>query len=258
MQKYLVNALFCAGFTGIFYYVTKDIILTSIIGVIYLLFYFGFYLHKEKEFRTSLSRNYEAISFMNNFIISLSVTNSINATYEAMKANASETLRQQMNAIDHLNVETKIEYLSKYFSLPLYKVFINIINQYIESGANILDISSLLIHDTRNLENRLHEFELVTKRKEKDFLISWCFTFVILGVLELALSSFVRDIKDTLSYFPILIFVYYIMFIAIFTAFITKIFDLSFVYKGEGSNEKTERKNTKIKFRFKKRNSSVS
>lgn len=258
MSKYLINAAFCVGFTVIFFYVTKDLILTIAVGAIYLAFFLGIYVYKELEFKKNVSRNYEAISFINNFIISLSVTNSINATYEAMKENASETLKQQMSSIDHLNVETKIEYLNKYFNLPLYMVFVNIINQYVESGANILDISKLLIHDTRNLENRLHEFELVSHRKERDFIISWGFTFLILAVLELALSSFVTNVKDNITYYPILIFGYYLLYIGVYYGFINRIFDISFIYKGETAHEKTERKDKKIKFRFKKRSSATN
>lgn len=249
MSKYLIYSLFCLGFTGIFYLVTSDLILTLAVAVLYLLFFFGLYNYKSNDFSKKIERNYEAISFMNNFIISLSVTNSINATYEAMKENASETLKQQMSSIDHLNVETKIEYLSKYFELPLYRVFVNIINQYVDSGANILDISKLLIHDTRNLENRIHEFELTAKRKEREFLVSWGFTFIILGVLQIALSSFVKDVKDTLSYFPILIFGYYLLFVCIYYFYTTRIFDLGFIYQGETKHEEVQRKDRKIKFR---------
>lgn len=255
MSKYLVYGLFCLGFTGIFYLVTEDLILTIIVALLYILFFFGLYNYKSNEFNKRIERNYEAISFINNFIISLSVTNSINATYEAMKENASEPLKQQMSSIDHLNVETKIEYLNNYFKLPLYIVFINIINQYVESGANILDISKLLIHDTRNLENRIHEFELTSKRKERDFLVSWGFTFVILAVLQIALSSFVKEVKDTLSYFPFLILGYYLMFIAIYYVYTTRIFDLGFIYQGESKHEEVQRKDRKVKFGFKKRNS---
>ncbi len=255
MSKYLIYSLFCLGFTGIFYLVTGDLILTIIVCLLYLLFFFGLYNFKASEFSKKIDRNYEAISFMNNFIISLSVTNSINATYEAMKENASESLRQQMSSIDHLNVEVKIEYLNKYFELPLYTVFVNIINQYVESGANILDISKLLIHDTRNLENRIHEFELTSKRKERDFLVSWGFTFIILAILQVALSSFVKEVKDTLSYFPLLILGYYLMFLGVYYAYTTRIFDLAFIYKGETKHEEIQRKDRKIKFRFKKRSS---
>ena len=85
MSKYLIYSLFCLGFTGIFYLVTGDLILTIIVCLLYLLFFFGLYNFKASEFSKKIDRNYEAISFMNNFIISLSVTNSINATYEAMR-----------------------------------------------------------------------------------------------------------------------------------------------------------------------------
>lgn len=255
MSKYLIYSLFCIGFTGIFYLVTSDLILTIIVCLLYAMFFFGLYNHKANDFNKRIERNYEAISFINNFIISLSVTNSINATYEAMKENASESLKQQMSSIDHLNVEIKIEYLNKYFELPLYTVFVNLINQYVESGANILDISKILIHDTRNLENRIHEFQLTTKRKERDFLVSWGFTFVILAILQIALSSFVKDVKDTLSYFPCLILGYYLMFISVYYFYTTRIFDLGFIYQGETTHEEVQGKDRKIKFGFKKRSS---
>ncbi len=117
-----------------------------------------------------------------------------------------------MDAIEHLNVEQKIIHLNKYFDLPIYNVFINLIKQYVEIGTNILESSSILIHDTRNLENRVHEYELLSKRKEKDFLVSWGFTFLIIVVLKIALASFLSNNKIDLSFYPILIFLYFVIF----------------------------------------------
>lgn len=256
--RYALYVLFSLLFAGIFYISTTNIILTIVVALLYFLFFFIIYSKKEKRFNKKIKRTYEAISFINNFIISLSVTNSIQATYEAIKQNVSDELRQQMDAIEHLNVEQKIIHLNKYFDLPIYNVFINLIKQYVEIGTNILESSSILIHDTRNLENRVHEYELLSKRKEKDFLVSWGFTFLIIVVLKIALASFLSNNKIDLSFYPILIFLYFVIFLLIYYLFTLKLYDSSFIYKGETEIEekRIERKSRKAKFRFKKRKNS--
>lgn len=254
MNNYIKNMAFCIVFSLIYYLITFNWIYTLIVFIIYGSFFLLFYETKRKKYFNFLFRSYEAVSYINNFIISLSVTSSVYSTFNKIKENVSNELKLQIDSINHLDVETKIEYLNTYFELPLYGVFVNIIKQYIETGANILEISQLLIHDTRNLENRLHEFQVVAQKKEKEFLISWGLTFLILIIMQLSLSTLVKNIEDELSYFPILVLVYFIGFIGVYYFYCLKIFDTSFIVKGETYHEKLYKKNRKTRFRLKKRN----
>lgn len=253
MTRYLYYVVFSVLFAVIFYYISANWIMALTIFALYLIFFFSVYQIKFTKFKTRMKRSYECISFINNFVISLSVTNSVYSTYEKMKENVSSDLKLQMDSIEHLDVEKKIEYLQKYFELPIYGVFINIIKQYIETGTSILEISQLLIHDTRNLENRIHNFEAIAHKKENDFLISWGFTFLILVILQLSLTSFVINEAIKLNAYSFLLFAYFLMFIGIYYLFILRIYDTSFVAKGESELERTQPKNTKVKSKSKKR-----
>ncbi len=254
MNNYLKNSLFCVVFTLIYYLITFNWVYTIVVFLLYTLFFFLFYETKRKRYYLFLNRSIEAVSYINNFIISLSVTNSVYSTFNKLKENVSNELKLQIDSIEHLDVETKIEYLNTYFELPLYGVFINIIKQYIESGTNILEISQLLIHDTRNLENRIHEFEIVSKKKEKEFLISWGLTFLILVIMQFSLSTLVKNIEEELVYYPILVLVYFVAFLGVYYLYALKIFDTSFIVKGETYHEKNQTKSRKPRFGLKKRN----
>lgn len=245
MLKVALYLIITLVLCGIFFFVTKSFILTISICLMYLIFFFLIYHRKYIAYKEKKERTFEAISFINNFVIALSVNDSIRLTYESMKEKVSPSLKLQMDSIEHLDVATRIEYLNNYFNLPLYGVFINIINQYIECGTNILEISQILIHDTRNLENRLADFDLKIRKKEKDFLISWGFTFLTLALIELSLSSFVNEAKSSMEIYPILIFAYYVFFIIIYMLFSLKIYDTSFIFKGEKPHEKIKDKNRK-------------
>ena len=258
LSNLIKNLLFCIVFTAIYYIITLDIIFSVFTFLIYLVFFYFIYDLKRNKYFDTLNRTYEAISYMNNFIINLSVTNSVYTTFENMKSNVSDNLKLQIESIGHLDVDTKIEYLNNYFNLPLYGVFINIVKQYIESGTNILEISQLLIHDTRNLEDRLHEFEVNGKRKEKEFLISWGLTFLILVIMKFSLSTLTKNVQMELAIFPLLVLIYFVAFLVVYYVYILNIFDISFIFKGEIYREKVETKIRKAKFKFKKRNNASS
>ena len=126
--RYLVYVIISLLFGGSFFILTGDIIFSVASLLIFLLFFFLIYDKKRNYYKRNLSRSYEAINYINNFIISLSVNPSLTYAFENAKNSAQKGLRQQIESINHLPIEEQIAYLYRYFELPLYGVFINIIS----------------------------------------------------------------------------------------------------------------------------------
>ena len=122
-----------------------------------------------KKFKKIDKVTHECISFINNFIISLSIHNTLSATFEMIKESISGDLRKEIDSIDHLDVEEKLDYLKNYFDSSLYDFFLKIINQYVFNGGDIIGISQLLIFDSRKIETSLDNFLMVSKRKFIEF-----------------------------------------------------------------------------------------
>ena len=133
--------------SGLNYYSTSNIYLTlgvGLIGIFMFVFVIDPYISK---FETKQIRTKECVSFINNFLITLSINQSIRLTFLSMKESFSKSLKQQVNLNEHLDVENQIRQLKNYFNSDLYNVFLNLLDQYIYNGGEILKISQLLMFE---------------------------------------------------------------------------------------------------------------
>ena len=251
--KYLIYILLSLLIGVSNFLVIQSIIFSIVLLLIFLLYFFLYLDRKRTYYKRNLSRSYEAINYINNFIISLSINPSITTAFENAKNSSSPELKKQIDAITHLSHEEQIEYLYKYFEIPIYGVFINVIKQFIFNGGDILEISQVLIRDSRALEDRLLDFERMSLRKMKEFASSWLLTLVILFILQFSLNSIYTTI-DQLSYYPLLIFIFFLIFLLNFYLMTEKIYDITFMTKGDSNVIKeTKTKNPKTKSKSKKR-----
>lgn len=250
--RFLIYVLISLLFGVSFFILTKDIIFSLLSLCLFVAFFFAIYDKKRNYYKRNLSRSYEAINYINNFIISLSVNPSLTYAFENAKNSTQKGLRQQIESIKHLPIEEEISYLYKYFELPLYGVFINIINQYIFNGGDILDISQALMRDSRALEDRLLDFEKMSRRKFAEFITSWALSFLILFILQFSISSIYQAI-DSIAYYSILIFIFYLIFLVSLIFMTYRIYDISFMTKGDSNVKETKTKNVKVKSKSKKR-----
>lgn len=196
-----------------------------------------------KKFKKIDKVTHECISFINNFIISVSIHNTLSATFEMIKESISGDLRKEIDSIDHLDVEEKLEYLKNYFDSSLYDFFLKIINQYVFNGGDIIGISQLLIFDSRKIETSLDNFLMVSKRKFIEFSILWGITIGILIILQFSLSMFYEIILSMNFYAP-LIFIFFIIFLIFLYLFLKHNFNLSFINEWrEKQNEKPTSEN---------------
>ena len=250
--RYLVYFLISLFLAGSNFLITFNIITSVILLVIFSLFFYLFFEKYRSKYLRNMNRSFEAINFINNFIISLSINPSLVYALENARNSASKNLKMQLDSISHLNIEEQIEYLYKYFELPLYGVFINIIKQYVFNGGDILDMSQALIRDSRALEDRLYRFESISRSKFREFITSWLLTFVILFVLQFSISSIYNSVHQIENY-PIMIFVFYFIFLTNLTMMTNRIYDISFMTKGDSYVKETKTKNSKPKTKSKKR-----
>lgn len=211
--------------------------------MICLVFFFVLIEKEYQKYKKINRTTHECVNFINNFIISLSIHNTISATFEMIKESFSGELKKEVDSIEHLNIVEKLEYLSDYFNSSLYDFFLKIIHQYEYNGGDIIGISQILIFDSRNVETSLDNFISVSKRKFIEFIILWGITMAILLILQFALSMFYDTILNMPFYAPS-IFIFFIMFLIFLYFFLKHNFNLSFINEWrEKDNEKPQTKN---------------
>ena len=239
-MRYIYYLLLTLVFSLLYYYTTRNLIFTCALALIFLILFFILIEREYRKFESNSKKVKECTKFINNFIITLSINKSINTTYEQIK----ETFNEELLMIDNESsegVEEKIKNLKSYFNLKVYDVFLKLLDQYLFQGGDIIKISQLLLFDTRKMNSLLDDYNVITKRKLIEFASMWGLTMIILVVIQLSMSMFYETILK-MSFYPIAIFCFFIVFITFLYLFLSHMFNLNFInFIGEDGNAKAKK-----------------
>ena len=239
-MRYIYYLLLTLVFSLLYYYTTRNLIFTCALALIFLILFFILIEREYRKFESNSKKVKECTKFINNFIITLSINKSINTTYGQIK----ETFNEELLMIDNESsegVEEKIKNLKSYFNLKVYDVFLKLLDQYLFQGGDIIKISQLLLFDTRKMNSLLDDYNVTTKRKLIEFASMWGLTMIILVVIQLSMSMFYETILK-MSFYPIAIFCFFIVFITFLYLFLSHMFNLNFInFIGEDGNAKTKK-----------------
>ena len=148
--------------------------------------------------------------------------------FEQLKDSYSGRFKEELDNLSGLEIEAQLESLKSYFNLNLYDFFVKMMHQYIFNGGDILNISQMLIFDSRRLESTLDDFKIVAKRKLIEFATLWGITIIILVVVQLSLSMFYDTILE-MSFYSGAIFGFFVVFLVFLYLILLQRFNLSFI-----------------------------
>ncbi len=188
------------GATG---YLSSGNIIVGIISLLLPLIYFLFIARKAiYKYSVKISRFRECYHFINNFVVSLSIKNSVSSALESViEAMPNKDFALSEN-VELFSVKEKIQYFSNYFRFHVYSLFIDLINLYEEQGGNILEMSRYLLEETRQVEDYIFRCQNIARKKIVEFAILWFLTLAIMVVMRFALSQFFSTISKQV-FFPI-------------------------------------------------------
>ena len=190
---------------GVVCYLGSDnLILSGIVLIVFLLYFLLFFNRTIRQTENKKNRFHECYSFINNFIISLSVKNSIPGAFENATMNPSPSLKEELAGISHLDVMEQINYLKKYFTFHVYELFCDVLDVFMSQGGDILEMSRYLVKESRGIENYLNTCEMMNKRKVGELAILWVFTLAIIVLVRFGLSQFFNPVKDKVVYLVLL------------------------------------------------------
>ncbi len=248
---YIFIAALCGGLN---YYVSLDIIISCVIFVVGLLVGFLFIEKFIVKFFDKETRTKECIQFINNFVITLSINKSTIDTFEICSKAFSKRLNDQVKLLNNLSVEEKIHYISKYFDSPLYRVFLNLLDQYEYNGGDILKISQILLFDAHRTEEDVENHKSILIRKLVEFITLWVITFIVLVLMKAALGDYFNQISE-LFFFKYGMAAFFLFFYINTSLFVMNGFNLSFIdvvkeptlKERKKNNEKVKKQNKKGK-----------
>lgn len=240
---YLIIPLICGLLN---YFVTLNLIYSLIIIFIGLIVLYFFNDKQISSFIKKDTKTRDCLMFINNFIITLSINQSINETYSILKESFSKGLLNQSKMIAHLNEEEQIHYLAKYFDLNVYEVFLNLLDQYIYNGGDILKIAQILLFDIRSTEDMLENHLSTLVKKIVEFASLWGMSFLIVLIIKFSLTNFLSDILSS-NLFLIGLLIFFLIFYINLTIFILHGFSLNFIKTSKTIEKKRKTKNEKAK-----------
>ena len=96
-----------------------------------------------KRYLSKVETIHACYHFINSFIITLSVKDSLEEAYQNGLRLAPNSLTNETCEIENMTIAERLNFLRQYFNLAIYKMFLNIVGLYIDQGGNILYIARL-------------------------------------------------------------------------------------------------------------------
>ena len=227
MKNANILAIFVSFILGaIAYFTSNNYYLAGAVTLLNLLYYFIFGSRKIKQYLATNFRIHSCYQFINSFLITMSVKDSLDDSYFNATQGASGEYLDIVNELNNMPTMDKIEYLRKYFNLAVYKMFINVLNIYMDQGGNLLSMGDALLQETTRIEETLNKSNRSMKRVSIEFAVLWLITFGVLIFLRFGVQDFYLTMLTSIPFFVILclFFVIFLFSVHIFIKRATAIY----------------------------------
>lgn len=172
------------------YIAMNNYIIAIILSVISILFFFFLIIPTIRNYVEEINRYHILHQFINSFIISLSITDSIELSF----ANAKTMTNTMLSDI------SSIYELIDVFPFYTYRLFSDVMRMWEEEGGDILRQSEYLLKSSRNIEERIIESNRHTKKTLVDFIVLWTVALSIMMFIRIALKQFYGHMVQNFIY----------------------------------------------------------
>ena len=211
MKKIDLLFIFLGILLGILcYFATNSLILPLVLILIFITDYFVLIRKKFKHYFSLIERVHNSYHFINSFIVSLSVKDSLDDAYENGIRINNEKLNAETEQLKEMSILERIKYLKSYFRLSIYKMFLHVLDLHQDQGGNILNMSDNLIRECTRTEKTLNDTLAIGYKHLIEFIILWVMSFVILLFMRFSLFDFYSMMLEN-QIIDYLIFVFFLI-----------------------------------------------
>ncbi len=154
-------------------------------------------------------------TFMNDLIISVSVYKNVEKACEATLEPLHLEQNKAFGDLSSFDAYEKVRYLSNYFLMPIYDIFLNVLDAYIENGGDILEMCEFISSYIYQIEGYFIKSETIRKNKLIEFISLWIFCLFLLFFIRFALVDFYAQLSSSVLYVIGLIFFFLFIIISI-------------------------------------------
>ena len=219
-EVYLFFLLLTGGLGALCFLVTSSLYLSLGIAGATLLILFFMVVPAIKKYQNLQQKRHESFLFINTFLITLSVSSSIEKSYEMAIEQAEKGFRETIDGIAHLDAMARVEYLSSYFEQPIYDMFLSILKIYTEQGGDVLKLSSTLMEELTRIEETAMSLSKHAAGVLVQWIMLWAMSLAILGFARFGLNSFYDYLRSSPTYL-LMVMLYFVLVdvsIVIFTS----------------------------------------
>ncbi len=186
--------------TIICYIATSNIYISLVVLLLSILYFMLIATRLIKKNHEKVERYHQCYHFINTFVISLSVKQSLKGAFSSTFESMDTAFKNEMTGLEEMDEIEKLSYLSSYFKFHNYHLFCDLINLWVEQGGNILEMSAHLINESRLTEEYLIQCDRLAKKHLFEFALLWFIALAILVVLRFALAQFYNQIIKQMFY----------------------------------------------------------
>ena len=200
-KKYILLFLLISLIMGVLTYIVLDNLYIAL-GVFgfYAIFSLFLICPMFKKYDQQIKKYKECYQFENNFIIALSIKQSISQALESAVCSMPEEFVEQYNSLGNMSDKEKLEYLSTYFGFVDYQMFLQVVNIWEEKGGDILLMSKYLTSNLKNNDECMEKFDRLNRKKYYEIAVLWVLCFAILVFVKYCLKDFYSQIKGKVSF----------------------------------------------------------
>jgi len=200
-MKGIVLCLILSLYFGVIAYITTNNLLLG--GIVFLSYFAALIIFIRpivKRYLDKRRKRHEVFNFINHFIISLSVTSSLDQAFEDATIDAKGEEKRVLESITPLSSMEKLEYLLRYFEEDIYPVFLSIVKAYMEEGGDLLEMSSSLLNEAVFNEEKHNSLETIRRKSLVQYGSLWFLSTLVLVFLRFGLSNFYDSLTKNLPY----------------------------------------------------------
>lgn len=216
-----------AVFLGILCYIsTNNYIYSAVLVVIVIADYFVLMRKKIIHYFDLIERVHTSYHFINSFIVTLSVKDSLEEAYQnGIRINNSR-LNAETKELNEMPVINRIQYVKDYFNLSIYKMFLNVLDMYQDQGGNILNMADNLMRECTRTEKTLNDTLSIGYKHMIEFIILWLMAFGILIFIRFSISEFYLMMIKNVFVVPML-FIFFLICVGSINLFVNFFTDLT-------------------------------
>ena len=227
MRKIDLIFIILGFFLGILCYIsTNSIIFSSVLVVLVVVDYFIFLRKKFHHYFELIERVHTSYHFINSFVITLSVKDSFEDAYQNGIRISNSRLNAETKELTEMAVLDRVKYLKDYFSLSIYRMFLNVLDLYQDQGGNILSMSDNLLRECTRTEKTLSDTLSIGYKHLTEFIILWVLSFGILLFMRFNIADFYLMMLNNKLVVP-MIFIFFVICIASINLFVNSFTDLT-------------------------------